>query len=89
MIPCEGATMTDDAPLTYDDCINGGEGGCSGLVEYRMPLSGTGKSFPRCDHHWAIRLKTQDRLRRDYPDSPIPPSWFDPAAAGETWDDDY
>ena len=24
-----------------------------------------------------------------YPDSPIPPKWFDPTAAGERWDDDY
>jgi hypothetical protein len=29
------------------ECMNRHEGGCSGPVEYRMPLSGTGSSFPR------------------------------------------
>lgn len=62
---------------------------CRGIVQYRMPLSGTGKSFPRCDRAWDARLKTQERLRQDYPDSSTPPSWFDPTNAGETWDDDY
>lgn len=26
------------------------------------------------------------KIREDYPDSPMAPSWFDPANAGETWD---
>jgi hypothetical protein len=34
---------------------------CSGPVEYRMPLSGTGHAFPRCDHHWELRLDAQER----------------------------
>ena len=74
--------------LIYDDCINGPVE-CSGRVEFRMPLSGTGKSFPRCDAHWSKRLDLEEELRRNYPDSPIPPPWFDPTYAGEHWNDDY
>lgn len=74
--------------LTYDDCLDGPEG-CEGAVEYRTPLSGTGCAFPRCDKHWDERLDRQERINRDYPDSPVPPSWFDESYAGERWDDDY
>lgn len=62
---------------------------CSANVEWRYPLSPSGKSFPRCDRHWDERIKEQQRINRDYPDSPIAPSWFDPADAGEHWDSDY
>lgn len=68
------------------ECLDG-PGGCRGLVEFRAPLSGTGRSFPRCEKHWEQRLEAQERINRDYPDSPSPPGWFDPANAGETWDD--
>jgi hypothetical protein len=54
-----------------------------------MSLTGTGTSIPRCDAHWDERLRQDERIRNDYPDSPIAPSWFDPADAGERWDDDY
>lgn len=74
-------------PLTHADCI-GGEG-CAGEVHYRSALSGTGRSFPRCDKHWNDRLDLEARLRRDYPDTDTPPAWFDPANAGERWNDDY
>lgn len=60
---------------------------CSGPVEYRMPLSGTGRSFPRCDRHWSERLDVQDRINERYPYHA--PSDFDPAYAGERWEDDY
>ena len=59
---------------------------CRGGVEYRMALSGTGRSFPRCDKHWQQRLAEQDRINERYPDSPNPPADFDPAYAGESWD---
>jgi hypothetical protein len=74
--------------LPYEDCLEFGPD-CGGHVEYRMALSGTGKSFPRCDEHWSKRLAEQERINRTYPDSPVAPAWFDPAAAGERWDDDY
>lgn len=57
---------------------------CGGAVEYRMPLSGTGRSFPRCDLHWSVRLDVQERINRRYPVSQ--PSDFDPSYAGESWD---
>lgn len=74
--------------LTYTDCLDHGNGECTGAVEYRMSLSGTGTPIARCDGHWAKRLDEQERINRDYPDSPCAPSWFDPTAAGERWDDD-
>jgi hypothetical protein len=58
---------------------------CRGQVECREPLSGTGKSFPRCDHHWDKRLDEQERINRTYPVNA--PRDFDPTYAGENWDD--
>lgn len=81
--------LNDDGTLA---CLSE-EGGlghpCEGTVEYRMALSGTGVSYPRCAYHWDKRLEEQERINADYPDSPIPPDWFDPMNAGEHWDDDY
>lgn len=63
---------------------------CRGSVEYREPLSGTGKSFPRCDAHWGARLAEQERIDRLYaPNSDAPPRDFDSTLAGERWDEDY
>lgn len=70
-------------------CLDADRSECSGRVEYRTPLSASGRSFPRCEGHWHARLREQERIDEAYPDSPIPPSWFDPAAAGEHWDSDY
>lgn len=79
-----------ETTLTAEDCLDyRGDGTCSGAVEYRMALSASGRSFPRCDGHWDARLDEQERINRDYPDSPLAPAWFDPADAGERWDDDY
>lgn len=65
-------------------CLNHGPT-CSGAVEYRMPLSGTGRAFPRCEHHWSLRLVEQERIDRTYPVHA--PSDFDPSYAGESWDE--
>jgi hypothetical protein len=63
---------------------------CSGDVEYRMPLSGTGRAFPRCEFHWDKRLEQQEKIERKYAvNSSVPPEGFDPADAGEHWDYDY
>lgn len=51
--------------LDASECLNFGPD-CAGAVEYRMAMSGTGKSYPRCDHHFDIRWSTQERLSRDY-----------------------
>lgn len=65
-----------DGPLT-----------CEGTVEYRMPLSGTGVSFPRCELHWQERLERQYQIDSRYPMQA--PADFDPYYAGESWDEDY
>lgn len=65
-----------------------GDGTCVGAVEYRMALSGTGQSFPRCDGHWDDRLEVQDGINQRYPYHQ--PADFDPMDAGEAWgEDDY
>jgi hypothetical protein len=74
--------MSTSEPLR---CLEHGDD-CSGSVEHRMPLSSTGKSFPRCDRHWELRLEEQERINARYPEHA--PSDFDPLDAGETWSDD-
>lgn len=74
--------MTDDLK-----CLDAPEGGCKGVIEYRYPLSATGRSFPRCDSHWEKRLEVQRGIERRYPQHA--PADFDPAYAGESWDEDY
>jgi hypothetical protein len=53
-----------------------------------MALSGTGKSFPRCEFHWDWRLREEERLNLMYP--PQPPADWSPDDAGEHWsEEDY
>lgn len=67
------------------ECLDGPEG-CQGEVEYRMPLSPSGRAFPRCDRHWSARL---DKEENSIPwRSDVPPAWFDPEACGERWDEE-
>jgi hypothetical protein len=82
---CGHITPAPD-PMTFDDCLDGPVE-CQGAVEYRYALSGTGKSYPRCDRHWSERVLRQEEIDRRYPTHA--PSDFDPAYAGERWDDDY
>lgn len=80
-----------DAPRPEDlECLDSRAGGCTGATEFRVPLSGTGESFPRCDGHWADRLKRQEEIVRRYaPFSDVAPDDFDPTYAGEQWDEEY
>lgn len=66
------------------ECLDGPDG-CTGNVEYRMALSGTGRSFPRCDKHWEERVHTQEKIDERYPQ--MQPSDFDPYYAGESWEE--
>lgn len=78
-------------PLAVDDCLDfdmNEPSACSGPVELRMPLSPSGRSFPRCDAHWSERLAMQEAHDVKYPNSDVPPLWFDPLAAGERWNED-
>ena len=64
------------------ECLDGPDG-CQGIVEYRMPLSPSGRTFPRCDHHWSLRLDKEEGAipwRSD-----VAPSWVDPTLCGESW----
>jgi hypothetical protein len=67
-------------------CLNDGPD-CEGAVEYRMSLSGTGVSYPRCDRHWEERLDLQRDIDQRYPVH-APDDWS-PLDAGESWDEDY
>lgn len=63
-----------------------GDATCAGTVEHRMPMSGTGRAFPRCEKHWEERLETQEGINRRY-GGVAPPADFDPAtrvSAGRT-----
>ena len=55
---------------------------CSGEIHWR-------KGTPRCATHYFKLLDELEAISRRYPDSPCAPAWFDPAYAGERWDDDY
>lgn len=68
-------------------CINGPET-CEGDLD-AYSFGRNGKAFPRCRKHAEERMETEERLNQDYPDSDMPPAWFDPAYAGEHWDSDY
>lgn len=76
---CQACSFTTDPCLDADKT-------CQGTVEYRTPLSGTGRSFPRCAKHWSERLDVQEQINQRYPT--FAPSDFDPTYAGEAWDED-
>lgn len=74
-----------DVPTCLDEH---GKTPCSGAVEYRPSLTGTGMAIPRCEAHWIARLDEQDRINEKYPVH-APPD-FDYLDAGEYWsEDDY
>ncbi len=67
-------------------CIQHGPD-CRGKVEHHLnPDRDDFKTFARCEHHQAKRLELAEDNRRKYPT--FPPSDFDPAYAGERWDED-
>lgn len=75
----------NETVLTHADCISSSDyESCDGDVEYRMPLSGSLVSHPRCDLHWGERLDLQHRLVSDYGIA------FDPYAERyDSYDEDY
>jgi hypothetical protein len=71
-------------------CLDANDGPCTGAVELRHALSASGRSYPRCDGHWKKRLDKQQEINERYaPFSDVPPSGFDPADAGECWEDEW
>ena len=79
---------TDDWQEIHDvtECLDYHMDSCDGAVEWRMALSGTGRSFLRCDRHWDMRLQYQDEINRRYPSQQ--PADFDPTYAGERWEEE-
>jgi len=56
-------------------------------VEYHLnPDRDDLKTFPRCQHHQALRLELAEDHMRKYPI--LPPADFDPMYAGERWEED-
>lgn len=68
------------------ECVQAFVGNCVGAVAHREPLSGSGRSFPRCELHWDERLKLERDLNHRYP--ALPPAAWSPLDAGEAWDED-
>lgn len=69
------------------ECIRSSEE-CSGKVEFRFPPDRDDfNAFPLCKFHWNKRLDEAEKNLELLSD--IPPDWFDPAYAGERWDEDY
>jgi hypothetical protein len=77
----------DEALECLDGYIGIWDEGCDGTIEYRYPLSGTGRSFPRCERHWDMAVEYQEGINWRYPSQQ--PADFDPMYAGERWDEDY
>lgn len=78
----------DDAPLDAHACIDYPTG-CSGPVHYHAVPAANATPVARCDHHWARRLERWESSIERYEDCDVPPDWFDPTIAGESWGDDY
>lgn len=74
-----------------NDCLDGPEG-CEGEVSEYLALSGSGLRYWRCEKHYGEyveRVQPEiDKVRQRYPDSDVPPAWFDESYAGERWNED-
>lgn len=76
------------------ECLSDRDGNCSGEIGLHESSTGASASF-RCAFHQAEQVERMrpliERVRKDYPgfDVPgsLPPPWFDPAYAGESWDE--
>lgn len=80
--------VVEEHPLAPEECISFHEGNCVGDVEWRGAPSGS--AIERCEFHNAERWdQYQSSETERYADSDVPPPGFDPAYAGERWDDEY
>lgn len=84
----KGAVISVPVAIPLSECIEHSTE-CNGVADYHASQSGLTSAI-RCDFHWIRHCERMEKMRRDYPDSPFAPSWFDPSYAGEVWDDtDY
>lgn len=79
--PLHATTNCEFATCMYSDHEEAASR-CTGAIEIH-------NGAPRCQHHANEFWEKMNAISDAYPDSPIAPSWFDPADAGEHWDDDY
>jgi len=68
------------------ECLEQHDGKCKGPVNWHTTGSRL-KAFERCDWHQERRLDRYANSMERYADSQVPPSWFDPSHAGESWDE--
>lgn len=78
---------TVDAYYDADECLDYGPD-CSGRVDDWWSGGTTGRTWPRCDYHGQARLNRYENSSERWADSDCPPDWYDPAYAGERWDDE-
>lgn len=78
----------DNAPVRCLD-FRPGTSSCYGIVGYHWNGDPAGKTWPRCEQHQRAREEARENSVEKYANSDVAPSWFDPADAGERWDDDY
>jgi len=72
------------------ECRDEHKGSCKGEVNYVMDPFDWTRSFPRCKVHgneWIEFLIDNNNKYGTYSD--CAPEGFDPADAGECWDEDY
>jgi len=63
---------------------------CSEYVEFRISMSPSGVSYPRCDKHFELAYQRYLETEAKYGmSSSVAPAWFDESDAGERWNDDY
>lgn len=72
-----------------EECWNAGadDVDCAGPLGWHTSIGGTQRVW-RCDAHQMAKLEALEDINSRYPDSPIPPSDFDPFYAGERWNYD-
>lgn len=69
--------------MTNIECLDSSDyDECGGTVEYRIAMSPTGISYPRCEVHFEQRWESQQRISRDYG---VPTYYY----GDEGYDDDY
>lgn len=62
---------------------------CMGEITARATDATANEEEPllvwECRWHMEQSRKRDEELRERYPDSDVPPAWFDPTIAGEEW----
>lgn len=71
------------------ECLEHDPEVCQGAVEYRPTPPFGERALPRCVFHNDRRWERYENSETEkWASMPTAPDWFDPADAGERWDDD-